>query len=211
MSAFVETNDFWKPLCAKACAYVCHCRTPEDQQRYTSTSILVMRGVRKAQALWRGYQVRKSLWAAREEEEGTCACGDRATVCGECADCFWDNRERDRRLVWEERNGIIVRRFPCAGCGFIHRDRDLLALDGESYCEGCFQAAIDEWQEPSVRPAAVDDAEAKGNRYLRAPLHCCGHADCEGDCGKLYCGCEGKCSCDDEPLAAWRYEDCGAW
>jgi len=71
MSAFVETNDFWKPLCfnkPRGCAYVCSCRTPEDQERYLRTSRLVMRAVRKAQALWRGYTTRKNL-AKRNEKE----------------------------------------------------------------------------------------------------------------------------------------------
>lgn len=71
-----------------------------------------------------------------------CECGDRATVCGECADCFWDNRERDRRLAWEERNGIFVPRFPCGGCDIPHRECDMFALNGETYCEGCFNEAL---------------------------------------------------------------------
>jgi hypothetical protein len=60
---FVETNDFWKPLCLcpyGPCTYVTRCRTPEDAQRYTRTSVLVMRMVRKFQALWRGHRVRKA-------------------------------------------------------------------------------------------------------------------------------------------------------
>ncbi len=98
MSWFVETNDFWKPLCFNSphgCAYVCRCRTPEDQERYIRTSLLVTRTVPKIQALWRGYKVRK------DEENGEvffCACGDVATVLDEmCADCYWEDHAARRR------------------------------------------------------------------------------------------------------------------
>jgi hypothetical protein len=208
----------------------------------------------KLQALWRGYQTRKAVWEEYYQEY--CECGEPATVCGECADCFWDNYEEERRTAAEERCGIFVPRFPCNGCGKRLRELHMLAIDGESYCNICFnkvlaaptpieelgEAAIyeqldeldqerkrlrKEGQEHTAEYAAmdraaqalsdelvrrehqeddeVDEAEAKANTYLKKPLHCCGDPHCDGDCGEQYCGCKGKCRCDDydEEIGGW--------
>ncbi len=162
----------------------------------------------KLQAVWRGYQVRKSLWEEYYEQQEPCACGEPATVCGECADCFWDNYEADKRRRCEERMGLSEPRFPCGGCAKLFKERQMLALDGESYCEACFQEAINDWEEPEpAKSAEADAAEAKANTYMKKPLHCCGDPHCEGDCDQHYCGCQGKCRCDDEDIAEWHAEE----
>ncbi len=218
----------------------------------------------KLQAVWRGYQTRKAVWEEYYQEY--CECGAPATVCGECADCFWDNREEERRTAAEERCGIFVPRFPCNGCGKRLRELHMLAIDGESYCNICFnrvlanprpiqelsdaalyrqlddldqerkrlrqegreeteeytamdraaQALSDELQrrnreEDDDEEDEEDEAEAKVNTYYRRPLHCCGNPHCEGECDEHYCGCKGKCRCDDEALDAWRHDEGDAW
>ncbi len=113
--------------------------TSNSRQQAKMATLTETVAAEKLQAVWRGYQVRKSVWSY---EEQYCECGEPATVCGECADCFWENQKEARRTRWEERHGVIVPRFPCNGCGKLLREQQMLALDGESYCERCFNEAL---------------------------------------------------------------------
>lgn len=92
----------------------------------------------------------------------------------------------------------------CEFCGKLCYARDLISVDSKETCEECWRAQCEEEAEEQ-KEEDVDEAESKANRYYKTPLHCCGDARCEGDCDQHYCGCKGKCSCDEDSgaLAGW--------